>query len=125
MPARAIVTGIIIVIITAMLVFTVEFFLPLSAKSDMNVLCRKTLLKMESSGGLSGGDRQELVDELGQKGFSDVTVTGTQNAKRGEMLYLHVEAKYLHSKLTSFLTRRSQTVTMVYDKSSLSRRVVN
>ena len=125
MPARAIVTGIILVIIMAMLVFTVEFFLPLSAKSDMNIICRRALLKMESSGGLAANDRLELIEELGNKGFIDIDVAGTQNVKQGETLNLYVKAGYRHNKLTSLLTRENHVVLMIYNKSSLSRKVVN
>ena len=125
MPSRVIVTGIILVIIVAMLVFAVEFFLPLSIKSDMNILCRRTLLKMETAGGLTENDRHELVTDLQDKGFLNITASGTQSAKQGEILNLHVEVQYNHSKLTMLFSREAQSLRMVYDKSSLSRKVVN
>lgn len=125
MPARAIVTGIILVITASMLVFSVEFFLPLSAKGDMNILCRSTLLKMETAGGLTENDRQELENELANEGFTGITATGTQSARQGEILNLHVEAQYVHNRLTMLFSRETQVLGMVYDKSSLSRKVVN
>lgn len=125
MPSRVIVTGIVLVIMVAMLVFTVEFFLPLSMKGDMNILCRQTLLKMETAGGLSDSDRQELIEELQDKGFRNVSAVGTRRAKQGEKLNLKVEVQYDYSKLTMLFSRDMQSQLMVYDKSSLSRRVVN
>lgn len=125
MPSRVIVTGIILVIIAAMLVFSVEFFLPLSMKSDMNILCRKTLLQMETAGGLREYDRQELVSELRERGFTNILASGTQNAKQGELLNLRVEAQYEYSRLAMLFVRNMQIQRMVYDKSSLSRKVVN
>lgn len=125
MPSRVIVTGIILVIIVTMLVFTVEFFLPLSIKSDMNILCRRTLLKMETTGGLMENDRQELVKELGDMGFSNISATGTLSAKQGLVLNLKVEAEYKLSRLTALLTRKAYSQVMVYNKSVLSRKVVN
>jgi len=125
MPSRVIVTGIILVIIVAMLVFSVEFFIPLSIKSDMNILCRRTLLQMETAGGLTESERQELVSDLQDIGFLNITASGTQSAKHGEILNLHVEVQYSHSKLTTLFSREAQALRMVYDKSSLSRKVVN
>ncbi len=125
MPTRVIVTGIILVIIAAMLVFSVEFFLPLSMKSDMNILCRKALLQMETAGGLKEYDRQELVSELQERGFTNISTSGTQNAKQGELLNLRVEAQYEYSRLTMLFVRNVQIQRMVYNKSSLSRKVVN
>ncbi|NJD02982.1 MAG: hypothetical protein FIA99_10410 [Ruminiclostridium sp.] len=125
MPSRVIVTGIILIIIVAMLVFSVEFFLPISIKGDMNILCRKTLLGMETAGGLKEDDRQELVTELQNIGFTNISVSGTQSAKQGEILNLRVEAEYGYSRLTMLFLREVHSLLMVYDKSSLSRKVVN
>ena len=125
MPSRVIVTGLILIIIVAMLVFTVEFFLPLSIKGDMNILCRRTLLKMETAGGLAENDRQELVAELQSKGFSDISASGTQSAKQGEILNLRVEVQYDYNRLTMLFSREVHSLLMIYDKSSLSRKVVN
>lgn len=125
MPSRVLVTGIVLIIIVTILVFTIEFFLPLSLKGDMNILCRSTLLKMETAGGLSENDMLELQASLQNIGFTNISVAGTQNAKQGELLNLHVEAEYTGSRLTSLLSRKNMTQLMVYDKSSLSRKVVN
>ena len=125
MPARVIVTGILLVTITALLVFIVEFFLPLSMKSDMNMICRNTLLKMEAAGGLSDQDKSELQLQLQNKGFIEIFITGTQKVKQGDSLNIHVEAQYTGSRLTALLKRETVRQLMVYDKTSLSRRVVN
>ncbi len=125
MPSRAIVTGIVLVVITAILVHAVEFFLPLSIKGDMNILSRNALLKMETAGGLPESDRQELVTALEDIGLTNVSVEGTQQAKQGGLLKLRVEATYTGSRLTMLLKRDAYTQLMVYDKSSLSRKVVN
>lgn len=125
MPSRVIVTGIILIVIVAMLVFTVEFFLPLSMKSDMNILCRKTLLKMETAGGFTENDRQELVAELQNIGFSNISASGTQHARQGVTLNLRVEAQYDYSRLTMLFARNVHSQRMIYDKTSLSRKVVN
>jgi hypothetical protein len=125
MPSRVIVTGIVLITIVALLVFTIEFFLPLSMKNDMNAICRNTLLKMETDGGLSEQDRLDLLTNLQKIGLTDILVSGTQNAKQGDLLDLHVEALYTGSRLTALMSRKTELQLMVYDKKSLSRKVVN
>lgn len=125
MPVRVIVTGIVLVVTIAVLVYVVEFFLPLSAKSDMNVICRDTLLKMETAGGLSTNERLDMESELMTRGFLNIVANGTENEKQGEALRLHVEADYTYNKLTALFIRNNITQHMSYDKTSMSRKVIN
>ena len=125
MPARVVVTGIVFVIMTAILVFVVEFFLPLSMKSDMDIICRDTLLKMESAGGLTNNERNNMEDELAARGFQNVVANGTESARQGGSLRLHVETDYNYDKMTALFVSSLVTQHMSYDKTSMSRKVVN
>lgn len=125
MPVRAVVTGVILIVMVSMLVFMVELFVPLSKKADVDMVCRRALLRMESAGGLSDSERQTLQSELENSGFNNVQITATTNAKQGEMLTLHVEGDYTYNRMTSLFKRENVTQRMVYRKSSMSRRVVN
>lgn len=125
MPSKVLVSGILMVVTVCMLVFVVEFFLPLSVKADMNMLCRNTLLKMEVQGGLAESERQGLENELRNKGFSGISVSGTANVKQGGRLNLHVEADYRFNRLAALFSRADSVQHMGYDKVSMSRRVVN
>lgn len=125
MPVKVITSGVLLIIMAAMLVFVVEFFLPLSAKSDLNIICRSVLLKMENEGGITGDARNTLKSELEGRGFVNVSVNGTPAAKQGEAVNLRVEAYYTYSRLTSLFTRSLFTQCMVYDKTAMSRKVTN
>lgn len=125
MAARVVVAGVILVIIVAMLVFTVQFFLPLSAKTDMNICCRNAMLRMEIEGGLSAGTETQLRSDLSARGFVNIQVYGTTAAKQGEEISLHVEADYAYSKLEGLFARRAITQSMTYSKKSVARKVVN
>lgn len=108
-----------------MLVYMVEFFIPLSAKGDIDMLCRNTLLQMENAGGLSSSKKQELRSDLEGIGLTNVTIIATENARQGELLTLRVEGDYTYNGITGFLSRGEVTHAMVYDKSTMSRKVVN
>ena len=125
MPAKVILTGIILVILSAILVSMIEFFIPLSAKSDMNVYCRSALLKMEIEGGLSQQDKDTLQTELLSKDFTNITINNTTGAKQGDKLNLDVEADYVYSKLSGLFIRQTTVQHMIYDKTAVARKVIN
>lgn len=125
MTVKVVVSGIIIVMLIAVIVFAIEFFIPLSAKSDMNIYCRNVLIKMEVDGGLSSKEKDKLLRQLSDSGFSNIHIDGTVQAKQGEEMCLYVEADYIYNKMTVFLIRSNITQRMVYDKTVVARRVVN
>lgn len=125
MPVKPLVTGIMLVLTIFILVYMVEFFIPLSAKGDIDMLCRNALLQMENAGGMSTAGRMELKSDLEGAGLTDVTISATDDARQGGLLTLHVEGDYTYSGITGFLNRGEVTLRMVYDKSTMSRKVVN
>jgi len=125
MPSKVIVSGIIFVMMVIMLTFVLEFFLPLSAKSDMNFSCRNALLKMELKGGLSDQTRSELLLDLANQGFTNINIIGTPYVKQGEKINLNVEVDYIYNKLSQLFMRADLTQRMVYNKTSIARKVVN
>lgn len=125
MPVKAIVTGILLIIMVFLLVNFIEYFLPLSVKADLDMLCRSALLKMENNGGMSTSDRETLHMGLEDRGLTNVEITATSSARQGDILTLRVEGDYTYSKITSLFRRENVSVRMVYDKSTMSRKVVN
>mgnify|MGYP000176579573 CR=1 FL=1 len=125
MPVKPLMTGIMLVFVVFLLVYMVEFLIPLSVKADIDMICRSALLNMENDGGLSSEKRRELKAELESRGLTGVVITATENAKQGERLTLRVEGNYTYSRVTSLFGRGDVTLRIVYDKTTMSRKVVN
>lgn len=125
MPSKVVVSAITFILMITFLVFIVEFFVPLSVKAEMNIICRSTLLKMEIEGGLKGVDRDDLLLRMRDKGFINVIVEGTSQSKQGGKLELRVEADYRYNKLKGLFLRSYVTQHMVYKKSTIARKVIN
>jgi len=125
MPSKAVVFGISIVFMIVLFISLVEFFLPISAKSDMDAICRKALLKMELNGGMTKEEKDNLTNALREKGFDAITIESSENVKYGEEISLYVEAYYSYSKLTNMFLRENLGQRMVYSRKSLSRRILN
>jgi hypothetical protein len=125
MTTKAVMFAFLLVLMMVLLVYMVEFFLPLSVKSDMNIYCRNTLLKMEIQGGLMVEMKDELDSNLEARSLSNITISGTAGAKQGEEISIRVEADYVYNKLTGLFSRSAVVQHMVYSKTSISRKVTN
>jgi hypothetical protein len=125
LPAKALVTGTMLILVVFLLVYMVEFFIPLSVKADIDIICRNALLGMENAGGLSGDKKLELKAELEGMGLTGVIISATENAGQGEQMTLRVEGDYTYNRITSLFGRSDVTMRMVYEKSTMSRKVVN
>lgn len=125
MTAKALVYGITLVLFIAVFVLMIEMFLPLSVKIEFDAICRRTILQMEVEGGLTASAKNELLSALSNKGFTNVAIEGTSNAKYGEELSLVVTGEYEYSMLTDLFTRKDSMANMKYDKITISRKVIN
>ena len=80
---------------------------------------------METEGGLTQENSDDLVEKLCRKGFSDIMVSGTARALRGETLFLRVRANYVYTRMTGFFRRDEVSQAMEYERISMARKVVN
>lgn len=124
-----VVSGLCILIILAVVVKSIECFIPINKYFDMKETCRYTLYAMSLEGGLSSSDRTELISELKKEGLTNVKIVypvdGTAQVKLDGDLKLRVEAEYIYSTLTGFLSRSDVTQRMVYDKTIKQKKLVN
>lgn len=125
MAGRGVGAGFLIVLIVIMVVYVVEFFIPLSAKADFDNYCRCALIRMEIAGGLEASNTSSLNNKLTARGFNSISINGTSSAKQGELLTIEVEAFYKYNKLVGFLSRIDTNVRMYYKKASIARRIIN
>lgn len=124
MSIDALVKGIILIIVLGVVVFIVETFLPVNANIEFKAECRKALLQMENSGGLTTEIEQELYNALLARGFDNIQINGTSIAKFAEKINLQVEVEYEYSTITSLFIRQVKVQPMRYDKTSVSRMVI-
>lgn len=125
MTAKALIFAITLVILSLVLVFMVELFIPLSAKIEFDSVCRKTILKMELEGGINENIEEELLHELNLKGFTNLLVEGASSVKYGQDISLKVEGDYNYSSLISLFTRENLNRKIAYDRTTISRKVIN
>lgn len=65
----------------------------LNSKSDVNMIMRKYIIRMESEGYLTADDESELMEELKDVGMTNIDISGTtlSEVEYGETVYLYVK----------------------------------
>lgn len=65
----------------------------LNSKSDVNMIMRKYIIRMESNGYLTADDESELMEELKDVGMTNIDISGTtlSEVEYGETVYLYVK----------------------------------
>ena len=125
MAGRIPVIAIVMVLMAALTVSFIEYFVPLSVNFQFRAECRKTLLQMEEKNELTSTMITDLKNELVNKGFTVISTSPTHTAPRGQNLNLKVVADYKYSKLTGIFKREDVTQRMEYNKYTVARKVLN
>ncbi|TAH61132.1 MAG: hypothetical protein EWM50_06170 [Gottschalkiaceae bacterium] len=115
----------VMVLMAALTVSFIEYFIPLSLNFQFRTECRKTLLQMEEKNELTPAMISELEDVLISKGFNSISISPPHTKARGEKLNLKVVADYKYSKLTGIFKREDVIQRMEYNKYTVARRVLN
>lgn len=125
MIGRLPVIALAIILLAALTISFIEYFVPLSASFQFRTECRKTLLAMEEKNQLTSTMRTELQNALTSKNFTVISISNPHTAKRGDNLNLKVVADYKYSKLTGIFKREEITQRMEYNKYTVARKVLN
>lgn len=124
---RAIFNGIYFIFFIAIIVFILEFFIPISKNAEFKAECRKALLQMELDGGLTTSQKNQLKNSLESKGFTVVSISApvAGTAKQGEKIDLRVQVIYEYNKLSNLFKRNNVEQTMNFNRTSIARKVIN
>lgn len=122
---RVISTGFILVLLAAIIIASVQFFVPLSIKSDFDSSCREALIKMESQGQLTDESKECLYSQLEKKGLKDIKIIASESSCFGEMIRLDVQASFQYYSLISIFSGEVKGLNLRYNKTCISRRIVN
>lgn len=81
--ADIMVTGIFILAMAVVMLSFLENIKMIQQKSDVDQIARRYILRMESTGGLTGEDRILLMEELDRMGITQISLEGTTPAEAG------------------------------------------
>jgi len=121
-----IVMSIVIIILVSMLVFSIELFLPIQLKFEMNGICRSYIYKIESDGYLSLEDQTELKDALLKIGLSDPLITiNAKGTKYGDRVDVSIASYYRRSRINRLFSRSEDRLEFKYERTFFIRHISN
>lgn len=124
---KSIVWGILITLFLGISVMMIEYFVPISAKSEFDHVCRGYMIKAETYGGLSSDEVDKLKEELEKLGLRDVKVDypNINSKKKGQDINLKVQGVYSYNQISGIIIREDKELNFIYDISTVSKRVTN
>jgi hypothetical protein len=81
--ANVMVTGICILAMSVVMLSFLNDMQLIQQKTEVDQLARRYILRMETTGGLLGEDREKLIDELSQQGVTEIDLSGTTMGETG------------------------------------------
>lgn len=105
-------------VILALFIFAVgstEYSLPFFQRIKFDNVCNKYLSIIQSEGGLSEADRNELVDELNKIGFKNVSITAPTKATWNTEVILKIEADYTFKTTKGDMKKEDKTIRATYE----------
>jgi hypothetical protein len=122
-----------IYVIVALLILSIISILMMNWYSDMDkktkieMLGREYILRMETEGFLTDGDKDNLIKNLNEFGVSNISLIGTTSVpvKYGDKIILHMEGKIQisSSRLVNWLhlQKESSLVPIIIHKASTAK----
>ena len=115
--------GIIIILLISLVI--VDYIVLINLKVDYDLICRKYFWIAEMNGGLSDANKRELRDILTLKNYYDISIESSESVGFGSEMTLKISSKRTCSHIKDWLTRKSENIDFVFEKVTISRRIIN
>ena len=109
------------ILMTAIGLHLLLISLPLLRRIEFDAICHRYVLLMDQSGGLPGTAATELVHQLQQRGFYNVSVQAPQQAAYGETMSFIARASFIRWHLTPALTMEESEACFIYEAGLICR----
>lgn len=114
-PGNIVILAIAILALFLFAVGSTEYSLPFFQRIKFDNICNKYLYIIQSEGGLSETDRSELVKELNNIGFNNVSITAPIKATWNTEAILKIEADYTFKTTKGNMTKEDKTIRATYE----------
>lgn len=116
-----------LLILSIICVLMINWYSDMDKKTKIEMLGREYILRMETEGYLTDGDKDNFIENLNEFGVSNVSLIGTtrEAVKYGDKIILHMEGKIQVSsfRLANWLhlQKESNLVPIIIHKASTAK----
>ncbi len=97
--------------------------LPLFRRLEYDALCYKYVLIMDQDGGLSSEAIRRLSREMEDRGFTDIKIDSTRQARFGDELSLSVKADFTACQISPTWMLKEVSLSFDYQASLICRKI--
>lgn len=114
-PGNFVILAIVIVFLFMFAVGSTEYSLPFFQRLKFDNICNKYLSIIQANGGLVLSDRNSLIEELDEIGFTNVYISAPTKLDWNTEAILIIEADYEYKITKGNLTKETKTIRAKYE----------
>jgi len=118
-PGNLFILALVIVFLFLFAVGNTEYSLPFFQRLKFDNICNKYLSIIQANGGLNQADRDNLIRELEEIGFSNVYIEAPTKVAWNTEAILKVEADYIFKITKGSLIKENKTIRAVYENKTV------
>lgn len=118
-PGNLFILALVIVFLFLFAVGNTEYSLPFFQRLKFDNICNKYLSIIQANGGLNQADRDNLIRELEEIGFSNVYIEAPTKVAWNTEAILKVEADYIYKITKGSLIKENKTIRAVYENKTV------
>jgi hypothetical protein len=123
MAERIIVSVVVLMMILCIFVSIVDVLALISKNLEFRDICRSYMIIAEQDSGLSGSSREDLINDLLGRGFTDIAIDIPYSVKYGSIYSYTVTAHYSINTIADLFTRADEQHVMRYEQKLTARRI--
>lgn len=118
-PGNLFILALVIVFLFLFAVGNTEYSLPFFQRLKFDNICNKYFSIIQANGGLNQADRDNLIRELEEIGFSNVYIEAPTKVAWNTEAILKVEADYIFKITKGSLIKENKTIRAVYENKTV------
>lgn len=114
-------------LVTLLTIVTIAVFLmivPLFQRMAFDLVCQSYLMRMESRGGMSSAQAEQMRSELTEMGYQVNSLTASASAPFGGDLTLYVQATRSDRRIGTDLAMKEVIVSLNYQRTVVCRKII-
>ncbi len=120
-----IILAFIIVFIVIFTTYSLELFIPIHLKFEVNGICRSYIYEIEANGFLKEESKEDLITKLESLGLTDITIDISGDKGYGNYTNVLINSKYPFNKIVGIFQREDREIQFRYARKLFNRKIVN
>lgn len=124
--SSVIILGIALLILMSLVVFSLELFVPLNIKLEMNSMIRPYMFSLEANSVLSDDQKIKLRNGLESIGLTDISIDlDYTGMKFGDWIDVSIDSHYTRNAMVKLFNREDEVLRLRYEKKIFIRKIHN